>query len=274
MTKNRILIFTDLSNNSLIVLQKAINFASLFDYNIFLIHLISETNFSQHNDEIINEVQRKIENQIQNCKNPSLVSIHHRIEFGKFTQKICVIEKELNPSYIFLTFDNIFFEDSFSTIVKLVENIDCPLFIFNEHSSNKQYFENIVLPLDLTKETQQKIDLTIDIALANKSTVHIISVTDFLDELECDKLKGQLEQVKQLFEKKNINAVTKLIKSKDDIGLMASAINAFAVEINADLVVIMTRQETKLQKFFVGSMALKLLYSAEVPILCIRPKTI
>jgi hypothetical protein len=34
----------------------------------------------------------------------------------------------------------------------------------------------------------------------------------------------------------------------------------------------MTRQETKLQKFFVGSMATELIKKANVPIVCVSPK--
>ena len=81
-----------------------------------------------------------------------------------------------------------------------------------------------------------------------------------------------MSQVKSIFDKLELKSQIKLLKTKNDIDIMANEINDYADDINADLIVIMTRQETKLQKFFVGSMAIKLIRKSTVPIMCISPK--
>ena len=59
---------------------------------------------------------------------------------------------------------------------------------------------------------------------------------------------------------------------KDEYFEICTKPDDFADDIEASAIVIMTRQENKLQKFFVGSMATELIKKANVPIVCISPK--
>jgi nucleotide-binding universal stress UspA family protein len=145
----------------------------------------------------------------------------------------------------------------------------CPVITLKE-VKDKITYDNIVLPLDMTKETKQKVDTTIKIAKVLGSTVHVIAVTTFVDEFRYNitEIKGLLDEVADKVKEAGINVVTKMLRNDD----IADSITEYAADINADLVIIMTRQETKMNERVLGSSARKIITGSKVPVLSIRPK--
>lgn len=270
MTKNRILVPTNFSSQADIAFKQSAFFSKQTGADIFLLHVIPNLRMIDNSSDNIESIQNRLVRMSDEYRSEVGNKVHSRIECGKILTQILAVEKELLPSYIFIGTD-LSAKAMYSTTLRLIDQVNCPVVIFTE-KSDKVGCNNIVLPLDLTKQTKQKIDQTVKIAKIYNSTVHIVSATSFTDELQCDKLKGQIEDVKSIFTKLEINCVTKLLKTKNDNELMANAVNDYADDIKADLVVIMVRQETKLQKFFVGSMAVNLIRKSKVPILCVSPK--
>lgn len=270
MTKNRILVPTNFSSQADIAFKQSVFFSEKTGADVFLLHVIPSLRMIDNSSDNIDAIQSRLTRMSEEYGAGKGVKIHSRIECGKILPQILSVEKELMPSYIFIGTDSSA-KAMASTTLKLIDQVDCPVVVF-AGKFDRTGCENIVLPLDLTKETKQKIDQTIRIAKIYNSTVHIVSATSFTDELECDKIKEQIRQVKNIFDKLEIKCVTELLKTKNDIEIMANAVNDYADDKKADLIVIMTRQETKLQKFIVGSMAIKLIRKSNVPILCVSPK--
>lgn len=266
MFRNKIIVPTNFSEQSEVAFKQSLLFSKNIDYDVILLHVIPELK----NKEVdIDYIQDTIINLINKYKSISNSRVSYRLEEGKVLPKILEVEQEIKPAYIFLGTD-MSLKHSSSKTLKLIDQANCPIVIFGS-KFNRTGCNNIVLPLDLTKETRQKVDITLKIAKLYNSKIHIISATNFNDEIERDKLKNQIENVKSVFETQGIECYTKLIKTKDDIEIKANAINDYADDVQADLVVIMTRQETKIQKYFVGSMAIELIRKSKVPILCVSP---
>jgi nucleotide-binding universal stress UspA family protein len=272
MTKNRILVPTNFSSQADIAFKQSVYFSGKTGADIFLLHVIPSLRMIDNSSDNIDSIQNRLARMADEYPMEKGARVHSRIECGKILPQILAVEKELLPSYIFIGTDSSA-KALASTTLKLIDQVSCPVVVF-AGKFERTGCDNIVLPLDLTKETKQKIDQTIKIAKIYGSTVHIVSATSFTDELECDKIKSQINQVKAVFDKFEIKCVTELLKTKNDIEVMANAVNDYADDKKADLIVIMTRQETKLQKFFVGSMAIKLIRKSHVPILCVSPKQV
>ncbi|MDD2387267.1 MAG: universal stress protein [Bacteroidales bacterium] len=270
MRKNRILVPTNFSKQAEIAFKQSVFFSSKTNSDIFVLHVIPSLRKIDGSSNTIETIQNKADSLIDPMTSFAGGKIHTRIETGKVITQILNAEQELKPDYIFIGTD-VSSKPLSSTTLRLLNHVDCPLVVFTNRS-NKTGCDKIVLPLDLTKETKQKIDYTIKIAQVYNSEVHIVSATNFEDEIMCDIIKKQMSQVKSIFDKLELKSQIKLLKTKNDIDIMANEINDYADDINADLIVIMTRQETKLQKFFVGSMAIKLIRKSTVPIMCISPK--
>ena len=129
-----------------------------------------------------------------------------------------------------------------------------------------------MLPVDLTKETKQKVDLAVKIAKIYGAKVYAVSATGSRDKETLKQLEDKMSEVKAIFDKLEIECETRLMKTEANVESMANAVNDFADDIEASAIIIMTHQENKLQKFFVGSMATELIKKANVPIVCVSPK--
>ncbi len=270
MSKKIILVPTNFSKQADIALKQGVTFASKIDAEIVLMHVIPSVKRLDANSDTIDLIQIKLQKLVDVMSNISDVKIRTRIDTGKIISQILKADEELKPEFVFIGTD-VRSKLNSSMTLKIINEVSCPLVVFTGRF-DKTKCDRIVLPLDLTKETKQKIEQTVSVAKAYKSEVHIVSATNAENDELCDRIREQIAQVKVSFSRLGIESSTHLLKTKNDIELMANAINDYADDINADLIVIMTRQETKIQKFFVGSMAIKLIRKSTVPIMCISPE--
>ena len=86
------------------------------------------------------------------------------------------------------------------------------------------------------------------------------------------QLSQQLEQVKDFIEGENIACTAQLIESKSGTKSVTQAVLNYSDAVKADLIMIMTQQETKLAEFFIGSAAQTIIRLSEIPVMSIIPK--
>ena len=158
-----------------------------------------------------------------------------------------------------------------STTTKIVGQANCPVFTFKMKRKHTG-FDEIILPLDLSKETKQKVKYAMEIAKAFNSTITVCSVL-YNARLDAKiKLESQLEEVEEKIKSKNISCRSKLLIAD----YLPKAIIDFAESggINAvqgDLILLMTQQEKSIGEYLIGSFASKILNSSKTPILSICP---
>ncbi|MFP4019247.1 MAG: universal stress protein, partial [Bacteroidales bacterium] len=72
-----------------------------------------------------------------------------------------------------------------------------------------------------------------------------------------------LADIKRIFEKYDIECSTHLkITKKSSI---SKIINNFAVEVKADMIMLMTQQEMNIHKYFIGSTAQEIINESDMP---------
>ncbi|NOX84516.1 MAG: universal stress protein [Chlorobi bacterium] len=158
-----------------------------------------------------------------------------------------------------------------ATVKKVIHQSVKPVFTFNSNVQLKK-IRKILLPLDLTAETRQKVTNAIDIAHNLHASIHIVAVfTSSYEEIR-NQLEEQMVLARNFIEEAKIPVTTKLITSEKGNRHVAFRILEYADEINADLIMIMTQQETRLEQFFMGSAAQTILRFAKVPVMSIIPK--
>ena len=257
MAKNVILVPTNFSSRANLAYRQSINFAERTKGDVYLLNVIPQKSNRDNLDyEIDDNIRRRV---------------HTRIEYGAVNQTIVNVEKEIKPDFIFMGSDAARNDHNRSITLKLIDKISCPMVVFAGRY-DKVGCDRIVLPVDLTKETKQKIDLAVKIAKIYGAKVYAVSATGSHDAETLKQLEGKMSEVKAIFDKLQIECETRLLKTESHVESMANAVNDFADDIEASAIIIMTHQETKLQKFFVGSMATELIKKANVPIVCVSPK--
>ena len=157
------------------------------------------------------------------------------------------------------------------TTNRVIRESKVPVFTFNSNVRLKP-INKILLPLDLTVETKQKVTNAIHLALRFDADIDIVSILwSTIVDIKMD-LEQQLEQVKTFIEEDGISCTAKLIQSDGGARDLAASILKYANSVDSDLILIMTQQETKLVEFFVGSAAQTIIRLSNVPVMSIIPK--
>lgn len=277
-TSSHILVPIDFSEQSLIALGQSYNIARLSNADITLIHVIEEQRLPflgnivsrrKEYDEIMeNAIAEKLQQLARDTAGKSGLNVNVLIRKGKVYQEIVDSANDLNSRFIIMGTNGSVGIKRFigSNALRVIKEADCPVITIKGKHHNVGC-KNIVLPLDLTKESREKVNKAAEIAHYFGSTIHIISVVDTDDEFAVNKLKRQLEQVEDFIRERDVKCTTKFIIGKD----IAKIVNDYAKEIDADLTMIMTQQEMEWTQLFIGSQAQEVINNSEIPVLSIRP---
>jgi nucleotide-binding universal stress UspA family protein len=279
----KILVPTDFSSHSLSALHYAAAMAKHSEAEVILLHIIEnyDENVSDLSKVInVNEAIRKeVTRKLMEIKNDNVdlwgIPISVRLENGKIHKVIYNMIEQEGVDLIVMGTHGSSGISSFGKFImgsnayRIVRIAECPVITVREEARDKVNFGRIVLPLDTTKETKDKVASAIKIAKVFKSTIHIVSVSSLIDTVtqNSDKLSKQLKEVSEQISAAGVKVAIKIIKNEN----IATTVMEFAEEIDANLIIIMTAAENQLIDMTVGSTARKVIEQSAIPVLSIRP---
>ena len=82
----------------------------------------------------------------------------------------------------------------------------------------------------------------------------------------------QLEQVSNYIKSQGVECTQNFINSDSGNENMCNALLDFSHKVEADLIMIMTQQETEVIKYFVGSLAKEIIHNSDIPVMSLVPK--
>lgn len=270
----------DFSKVSLDALDLAGKLAHKVDAEVMILHVVETydvnvelgESVTQVMDAKIKEKLEQIRTDNQNLWGLNIQAMHRQ---GKIHEVIREVTNELNSWLIVMGttgasgLSNLgkFFLGSNAHRTVQLSNIPVLTVREGEYSAE---FENIILPLDVEKDTTQKVDFALRWARFFKSTVHLVSVTSEFEfaKGDHDKVDAQLRQVADIFAEEGLTVKYISLHEKN----VAEAVNDYAERVNADLTIIMTRAESKLNDILIGSRARNVITKAKRPVLSLRPK--
>jgi nucleotide-binding universal stress UspA family protein len=119
--------------------------------------------------------------------------------------------------------------------LKIVTSANIPFIIVQEKEIEENGYDDIVVPLDLKKETKQKLSLVADMAKYFDSRVHLI-VPSEEDEFLRNKISRNLKNSESFFTDMGISFNSRVASGEMDFD---DEIIEFAKEVNADLISLM-----------------------------------
>lgn len=153
--------------------------------------------------------------------------------------------------------------------LKVVANSKVPVIIVQHKMPKSGGYTNIVSPIDFSVETKQKTLQTISVANLFKAKVHIFKQVGY-DESVDNKIKLNAQFVKRHMEQQNID-ITEVIQ-KDKKADFSKEFLAYAKEIDADLIVILTTAEKGVKDIVLGTEEQRVINNAEeIPVMCVNP---
>ncbi len=284
---NNILVPTDFSEQSLLALEQSYPLARSINVEITLLHVIQDANspfilsiFTKNisDDEKDQYEETCLARLIQICESAtknSGIKVNPLLLKGKVVEKITEIATDIYARFIVMAANSSDPDQkkSFigSTSAGIVSEAPCPVLTFNGNNI-RENFDTIILPLDLTKGTSQKLNKAIEIAKYYNSTVRIVSVLLTDEEDVVSKLNLQLREAKNYIEKRDIYCTVHVINGDKAVGNLVSFILEYAYEENADLIMIMTQQEDNWRDRFIGNTAQEVISQSRIPVLSVVPK--
>jgi nucleotide-binding universal stress UspA family protein len=273
--KNHILVPIDFSEQSLIALGQSYNMARLTKADITLINVIEEgfhmPFFSKKEDKTLEKkVQKELEKLAHETSLTAGIRVFSIVTRGKVYEQIQQTAKKLKCSFIIMgTNGSVGFKRFIgSNALRVIRESPCPV-ITIKGKKHRQGCKHILLPLDLTKETKEKVNKAIEIANLFGSTVHLVSVLTTDDEFIVNKLKRQMSQVHDYLKDNEVNCTVEFIHGDD----VPDEITGYAKKIKADLIMIMTQAEMDWTDImFISSSAQQIMNGTDIPVLSIRPK--
>ncbi len=277
---NVIVVPIDFSDSSLNSVYYAVEMANLFDSEITLLHIISKGKLAGlfMNDSDIALLRDRVRTKLEETKDKILakwpnLKINTRVEEGKPYKAINRVANE-NGDTIVMGTNGASAVEKFmgSTTSRVIKSSKIPVIAVKKEVRSPK-FDHIVMPIDLTKTSRQKIDWAVKLGKQYDSTIHIIMELDN-DELIKKKIDANLNQAESIFKQHGVKFISKLLDDREYPDNLGMDTVKYAEEINADLIMIMTHAEnTRISDLFVGSYAEQVVNSAQkTPVMCINPK--
>jgi nucleotide-binding universal stress UspA family protein len=281
LNTNKIIITTDFSETSLLAIKHGAFLAQYTKGEVFLVHIITK-HWEKFNvftpsitidtiEKASDAVQNKLEELATEIKTTYGVTVTTIVDSGNPTAEIVKIAKEINASLIVMgTHGYSSWEDLTigSNTLKVITKSPCPVLTMSEHS-NKIGYQKIIMPIDTSEHSRQKVVLTLELAKQFGAHVYVVGLLADDEESKKPAMEVMLHQVKVAAKDKDVACTTELL---ENVKNRAVATVTFSEKNGGDLIAIMTDQDAELSGFFLGPYALQVIHHSKAPVLSVKPE--
>ncbi len=158
-----------------------------------------------------------------------------------------------------------------SRALKIVTSSSVPFIITQEKGVGPNAYDDIIVPLDLHKETKQKLKLAAKMAHYFQSRVHLISPGE-KDEYLRNQLERNITFAANFFKEEGLECTTKITESGSSTGAFVKDVVKHASVVTGDLIAIMNIPENSLFGMFGTNYAQKMIENdAQIPVMVLNP---
>ena len=274
---NEILVGVDFSESSNNALAHAAGLAARFKSNMLWVWVENKTSIRHLNlkngEDVHEEVNRRFAEEIAKyASSIAPAEIETQIRKGVIYKEMIAVSVENQVDLIVVGahgtegFRRFLMGDSANHIIAEAK---CPVISIREHRTLKKGLEKIVIPIDSSLDTRQKIPLATLIALAYGAEIHLLGL--YFNDVGTlrKRVNSYLEQAEKYLEKSGVKkVVVHYTKSKNG----ARTIMNYAIKVNAGLIATMIETESLSSDLWLGSQGQQLVNQSPIPIMSIANK--
>ncbi|HEY4798117.1 MAG TPA: universal stress protein, partial [Bacteroidia bacterium] len=276
--KNEILVPIDFTEQSLIALGQSYNLAREYNAEILLLYVVEDEGgvfskllTSKHFNHMKKDIQEKLDKLAADIEKKHKIKVDTLIAKGKAYEKIIEVADMTDAMMIIMGHNSrkkIHARFIGSNALRVVREASCPV-ITIKGKHHREGCKNIVLPLDLTKETKDKVRHALNVAQLGtyKAAIRVVSVLQSSDEFIVNRITRQLDQVKSYIQKQGVECTAEIIKAVKGEETLAQCIIEYAQKVDGDLLIIMTQQEADFTRLFIGSTAQEVVNKSNIPVM-------
>ncbi|MBP5547771.1 MAG: universal stress protein [Bacteroidales bacterium] len=265
---NNIIVGFDFSTGSANAVDLTIDIANHWQTDIRLVYVKSA---GEDEEPIRAEIERRNEGVAHLLKD---IKLEYVIREGKVSEQLAAQANEDQALMVVVgTHGMSGFETNWigKNTYRTITECPVPVLSVREDFDFHKNLESIIVPLDSTTETRQKVPFAARFAKTFGSTIHLLGLYTSESKDIRGLVNGYVEQVEKYLDKHEVKHVTEYVDASKN--LTVTTLN-YADQINADMIVIMTEQEKALTSWLIGNYAQQMLHLSKHPILSIRPEQI
>ena len=239
MSKNLYIVPYDFSPVSEKAVEYALFLGSHIATEIRLVHLATDKAKGMARVADLEKVK-------DNLKVPSTVEVTTLVTVGDIFSDIGKIAKKEKAQLIIMGTHGMrgFQRVAGSHAMKVITSSEVPFLVVQKDTVIKE-IENIIVPVDLTKESLQIVSIAGDMAKIFKSKVHVLA-EEQTDEMLNTRIKNRIGIVSKEYEERSIDAKMVFLKSSGGYG---KKIMHFVKNNNGGLIAIAYHSESLLPQF-------------------------
>ncbi|MGM0565337.1 MAG: universal stress protein [Bacteroidota bacterium] len=272
----RIVVGFDFSKGALHAFRYALQMAKKTGADIRLVWVDNlssgEAVFNSPANEIRADAKENIESLINKYKDhPGIGNLDFRLMKGKVGNELARHAKEFEADFIVVGTHGITgFEEYWigSNANRVVIYASCPVITVRYNYEIPEQVSRIVLPIDSTRETIQKLPHVKHMAKICNAEIVILGVyTTSLQSMN-KKVDKLVHDTEEYIRKNGISYVKDCIKTDN----LAHDVLEYASEHLADMIAIMSERESSTSNMLLGEYAHKIVNHSPVPVLNVRAK--
>ena len=271
-----IIVAVDFSNTSIHAVEYAIPLANKMKSDIHLIWVdkisTQEAVYPDTTNENRNEAKKRFDELMAQYRNKlsKWISMDYKLKKGRIYREVDNLARCINADLIVTGAHGISGYEEYwigSNAYKIVSYTSCPVITVRHDFAIRKTIDRILVPMDGSNETLQKIPFVVKLATLFKSEVHLVTTHNS----HLKSIQRITEKITQsavsYFQKYNVNFIEDTIVAND----LTKAVLSYAVNVEADLIAIMTEQETP-ANILLGAQAQQLINQSAIPVLSIHPQ--
>jgi len=272
----KILVAIDFLDCSINALAHAVSIAAKANADIEMVWVNmpdhSKEIFKCDPDALLSEVDKRFNELIEDFA-PELENskMHYHVRDGKVYHEIVQAAEEMNVDLIVAgTHGSSGFEEFWigSNANKIVSATDKPIITIRGGIDIQRPLNKIVLPLDSTVETRQKLPFTTELAKVNDAEIYVLSIyTSKISQIRY-RVDTYTDQVIEYLEDEGVKYVRDAIEADN----LTNSTIGYAERVDANIISIMTEQERTTANLWLGPFAQQMVNHSPFPVLSIHPK--
>lgn len=261
-----ILVPTDFTPVADCAIDHALEIAKLFNHKVCLLHIISKKSSAEDKRSAVEHISKTASSNSQKTG----IEVFTRVEEGSIFDKISETADDVNAEFIVM---GIHGRKGLQHLVgsyfyKVICSSKVPVMVVKKKHHHLGY-NNIVLPVDFTYNSGEKINQAIQFAKYFDSVIHIIGVINPGSSINKINKEVLLKKVTDYIDQFKVKVKAEIIiKSGSDI---ESEVLEYSKKVDADLIMIVAQKDGKFNEALGQNDAEKIIDRSETPVLTILP---
>ena len=280
MSASKILVPIGFSEQSIIALGQAFNLAKIKNSDVVLLSVIEGQSMIESlflddkSDELKAKVKSKLEDIASVYSSKYGVDVDTMVAKGRVYEEVNKVADMISADLIVMGTNGVNSKSKFigSNAEKVVRLSKCPV-ITIKGKSHRDGCENIILPLDLEKQTKEKVTYALEYARYWDATIRIVSVVLRDNNEVRAKLINNIKQVEQFVLDAGVKCTSEIVEGEKKRNL-GDFVFDYEKKFDADMIMIMTKKEELTLSNNISVTARYIINNSDIPVMSIRPKEV